>query len=240
VLSIESTGKLHCTGACLKTWPPDLVKSSTKSVSVGKGVKGKVGFVKRSSTTKQVTFNGFPVYRFSGDKKAKQANGEGIVADGGTWTLVSAAATKASTTPVKEKAFLTSVNSSPYTNVLATTKGNSLYVLSAESGGTLHCTGNCLSFWPPLLVGSTVKSITLASGITGTIGFVSRSSTTKQVTFNGFPVYTYSGDSGPAQNNGEGIAADGGTWGLASSKATTSGTTEIPPAVSTPTTTYHY
>lgn len=145
VLSIEAAGKLHCTGACLKIWPPDLVKSSTKSVSVGKGVKGKVGFVKRSSTTKQVTFNGYPLYRYVGDKKAKQANGEGIVADGGTWTLVSAAATKSTTTPVKQKAFLTSVTSSPYTDVLATTRGVSLYVLSAESGGTLHCTGSCLS-----------------------------------------------------------------------------------------------
>ncbi|HEV3212057.1 MAG TPA: hypothetical protein VGZ03_01540 [Acidimicrobiales bacterium] len=104
VLSIESKGKLHCTSsACLQTWPPYLVKTSVTSIKKGSGVKGKVGFVKRSSTMKQVTYNGFPVYRFSGDTGPKQAAGENIVADGGTWTLASAAATTTTGTPVPPK-----------------------------------------------------------------------------------------------------------------------------------------
>jgi predicted lipoprotein with Yx(FWY)xxD motif len=101
ILSVESKGKLHCkTSLCLMTWPPYLVKASTKTIAKGAGVKGKIGFVKRSSTMKQVTFNGYPVYRFSGDTGAHQATGENIVADGGTWTLTSAPATTTKGTPV--------------------------------------------------------------------------------------------------------------------------------------------
>ena len=243
VLSAESAGKLHCTAAlCLKAWPPLLVRSATKSVSLGKGVKGRTGFLRRSSTMKQVTFNGYPVYRFSGDTGARQSNGEGIVADGGTWTLASASATTTVSTPVKPKALLLSVGASPYVNVLGTAGSLSLYALSNESAGKLHCTGACLPIWPPLVVPTAITSVSLGAGVKGTIGFVTRTASSKQVTFNGFPVYVYSGDGGPGQSSGEGIVADGGTWELVSAAATTTGTTQIPPAAPNPTTTttYHY
>lgn len=230
VLSTESGGSLHCTSKqCLATWPPYLVSSSTKKLSVATGVKGKVGFVKRSASKKQVTYNGYPVYGFAGDTGPKQTEGEGIVADGGTWTLVAAGATTSKSTPEKEKDVLKSITATPYTDVLATANGFSLYALSNESTGTVHCNGGCLTIWPPLLVSKLTTSIEVASVIHGTIGFIVRSTTMKQVTFNGFPVYLYAGDAAPAQDNGEGIVADGGTWDLASSVATTSGTTLIPP-----------
>jgi len=240
VLSAESAGKFHCTGGCLRIWPPFLVKTSVKTITRSRSVIGSIGFDKRSSTTKQVTFNGFPVYKFTGDTSPRQVSGEGIVADGGTWTLVSAGAKTNGTTPVKPRASLITTSAVPYKGVLARGNGLSLYVLSAESKGTLHCTGGCTSIWPPLLVPSSVTSIPVGAGVMGTIGFVARSATTQQVTFNGFPVYLYSGDSGSGGSSGEGIAADGGTWYLASASATTQGATEIPPVPpgSTTTTTY--
>jgi Secreted repeat of unknown function len=33
-----------------------------------------------------------------------------------------------------------------------------------------------------------------------------------KVTYNSWPLYMYSGDSDPAQSNGEGIVSFGGTW----------------------------
>jgi predicted lipoprotein with Yx(FWY)xxD motif len=99
VLSVEKGGHLHCTAAaCLTAWPPLLVKSTVVLVASGKGVKGTFGEVKRSATEKQITFNGYPVYTFSGDSGSYQANGQGIRADGGTWTLINAGAKRASTT----------------------------------------------------------------------------------------------------------------------------------------------
>jgi predicted lipoprotein with Yx(FWY)xxD motif len=37
---------------------------------------------------------------------------------------------------------------------------------------------------------------------------------TKQVTFDGCPLYTFVKDTGAGQTHGEGIVAFGGTWGL--------------------------
>ncbi|MGO9560357.1 MAG: hypothetical protein ACLPQS_01930 [Acidimicrobiales bacterium] len=99
VLSTESKGKLHCTSKeCLANWPPLLVDKNAK-ITVEAGVKGKIGHVVRGSKW-QVTFNGWPAYRFIADTKAGQTNGEGIVAFGGTWYLVHAGSSTNSGTPI--------------------------------------------------------------------------------------------------------------------------------------------
>ena len=98
VLSAEKGGKIHCKTTCEKLWFPFLVKNSVTKVSVGAGVDAKIGFIKRTATMKQVTFNGYPIYKFSGDSGPNQVNGQGIAADGGTWYLVHAAARSAAKT----------------------------------------------------------------------------------------------------------------------------------------------
>ncbi len=100
VLSTESKGKLHCTSkSCVNFWPPLLVAKGAH-ITHGTGVKGKIGWVVRGRKW-QVTYNGWPVYTFSGDSGAGQASGEKVVAFGGTWYLVHAAAKTNSATPVK-------------------------------------------------------------------------------------------------------------------------------------------
>jgi predicted lipoprotein with Yx(FWY)xxD motif len=113
----------------------------------------------------------------------------------------------------------------PFSGILANAKRHTLYVLSVEKGGQLHCKSACTPIWPPLLVKSSVTSVSLGAGVVGRIGFIKRSTTMKQVTYNGFPVYTFSGDSGPSQVNGQGIVADGGTWHLTNASARTAATT---------------
>lgn len=114
-----------------------------------------------------------------------------------------------------------------YTGILVTSNHRSLYVLSVESGGHIHCLATCLTFWPPMLVKSSVTTVKIGNGVKGKIGFIKRSAATKQVTFNGFPVYWFSGDSGAGQVNGEAIRADGGTWGLVHAGSSTASTTRV-------------
>jgi predicted lipoprotein with Yx(FWY)xxD motif len=60
----KAGGKIRCTGACAKLWPPLLVKSAAavpKSVS---GIKGAFGVVRRPGGALQVTHNGLPVYTY--------------------------------------------------------------------------------------------------------------------------------------------------------------------------------
>ena len=74
----ETKGKVDCTGACAKLWPPLLVKAGAKPVA-GSGIAAaKLGVVKRPDGTFQVTYGGLGLYRYSGDTKAGDAKGEDL------------------------------------------------------------------------------------------------------------------------------------------------------------------
>jgi predicted lipoprotein with Yx(FWY)xxD motif len=70
-----NSGKSACTGACLATWPAVTVPAgSTPSAATGAG--GKLGTITRADDgTLQVTYNGLPLYYFSGDHAAGDSNG---------------------------------------------------------------------------------------------------------------------------------------------------------------------
>lgn len=78
-LSVEKHGKFICTGSCLADWKPLVVPAGTKPTG-----PVALGTVKRPDGRTQVTYKGRPLYRFAGDKKPGEANGEGFK-DVGTW-----------------------------------------------------------------------------------------------------------------------------------------------------------
>jgi predicted lipoprotein with Yx(FWY)xxD motif len=125
-----------------------------------------------------------------------------------------AASSSAATVSAHDPALLNAGNVSGFGEILTNAHGHSLYGLSDELGGKLACTGECLKFWPPVLVSKSATKVSLGAGVTGAIGFVARSATTKQVTFDGYPLYTFVKDTGAGQKHGEGVVAFGGTWGL--------------------------
>jgi predicted lipoprotein with Yx(FWY)xxD motif len=106
-------------------------------------------------------------------------------------------------------------NASLGRTILTTTKGRTLYSLSAETKGRFICTGACVFTWHPLLVPAGVKP-------TGPVklGTIKRPEGKTQVTFKGRPLYSFAGDSKAGDVNGEGIR-DVGTWHAAvTAKAT--------------------
>ena len=80
-----------CTGSCAAVWPPLLVPAG----STPKGAKGVTGLGLVPGG--QVTAAGMPLYRFSGDSKTGQANGDGIKNFGGVWHVVNVAGTASNT-----------------------------------------------------------------------------------------------------------------------------------------------
>ena len=77
--------------------------------------------------------------------------------------------------------------------VIATPTKFGIYYWNVEkkAGGKIKCTGSCLKQWPPVYVTGTVpKHIT---GVMATFGTIKRG-TKHQLTVNGLPAYTYSGD----------------------------------------------
>jgi predicted lipoprotein with Yx(FWY)xxD motif len=83
----KDTGKTSkCAGMCAQAWPPLTVNGSPKA---GSGVKAsKLSTSKRTGGARQVTYNGHPLYHFSGDSKAGDTNGQGSQAFGARWYLV--------------------------------------------------------------------------------------------------------------------------------------------------------
>jgi predicted lipoprotein with Yx(FWY)xxD motif len=90
------------------------------------------------------------------------------------------------------------------TVLVAGSDGMTLYQFSSDTAnsGTSACTGGCISKWPALTVpaGSTPSAGTGARGKLGTI--VRTDGGALQVTYNGFPVYFFSGDTAPGDTNG--------------------------------------
>lgn len=72
--------KSACTGSCAATWPAFTTTSA--SLSPPAGVSDEFKTITRDDGAKQVTFNGRPLYRFSGDKAPGDTKGEGI---SGVW-----------------------------------------------------------------------------------------------------------------------------------------------------------
>jgi predicted lipoprotein with Yx(FWY)xxD motif len=96
-------------------------------------------------------------------------------------------------------------------SILTSSSGMTLYKFSADTSTMSACNGGCATAWPPLTVptGTTPKG---GPGTGGTFGTITRSDGTTQVTYDGNPLYTFSGDSSAGATNGQNITSDGGTW----------------------------
>jgi len=93
--------------------------------------------------------------------------------------------------------------------VLVDLTGHTLYVFTADTTATPTCVdASCTAVWPPL----TGTGIAVGTGVPTTSGefkLVPRPDGTSQVTVNGQPLYTYSGDASPGATKGQGV---GGQW----------------------------
>ena len=105
--------------------------------------------------------------------------------------------------------------------VLVDSQGMTLYWFAIDTSSKSNCSGSCATYWPPV-----TGPVTAGSGVTGTLGTITRSDGTKQATYLGHPLYTYVGDKGPGQNKGNGLNISGGLWW----EMTVSGSTPAPAA----------
>lgn len=96
--------------------------------------------------------------------------------------------------------------------VLVNQHGRSLYMFGKDRRGRSACSGACAQDWPPLL---TTSKPTAGSGVSASkLSTVKRSDGKTQVTYARHPLYTYAGDSGRGDVNGQGLNAFGGIWSL--------------------------
>ena len=93
------------------------------------------------------------------------------------------------------------------TAVLTNSSGKTLYWFAPDTSTTSKCTGSCATYWPPV-----TGPVTAGSGVTGTLGTITRSDGTMQATYDGHPLYTYVGDTAAGQAKGNGLNLSGGLW----------------------------
>jgi predicted lipoprotein with Yx(FWY)xxD motif len=91
--------------------------------------------------------------------------------------------------------------------VVTNAKGFTLYWFAPDTPTKSACNGACASYWPP--VPGAQKA---GPGVTGKLGTIKRADGSIQATYDGHPLYTYIGDSGPGQANGNNIDLNGGFW----------------------------
>jgi predicted lipoprotein with Yx(FWY)xxD motif len=85
----DTATKSLCLGACVSAWPP--LTSSSAAIPGNGVIESDIGSITRSDGSKQVTYNGHPLYYFSGDSSAGQTNGQRSTAFGAKWWLLSPA-----------------------------------------------------------------------------------------------------------------------------------------------------
>jgi predicted lipoprotein with Yx(FWY)xxD motif len=164
----------------------------------------------------------FPLYRFSGDARPGDVNGQG---SGGVWFVVdgsanivqddAAAPTETSAAPVAEAAPLLGVSDNELGQLLADAAGRTLYGFTKDADGTPTCVDGCANAWPPVVVDESLDLGTLPDSATFSI--VDRPDGSKQLKAGKWPLYYFSGDTAPGDTNGQ---ASGGIWFVVAPDAT--------------------
>ncbi len=91
--------------------------------------------------------------------------------------------------------------------LLTDARGLTLYWFVPDTSGKSACYGSCAAYWPPV-----TGTPSAGSGVTGTLGTITRTDGTRQATYDGHPLYTYIGDNAPGQDSGNNLNLNGGLW----------------------------
>jgi predicted lipoprotein with Yx(FWY)xxD motif len=128
-----------------------------------------------------------------------------------TSSAAPAATTPASTTPAASSLSIGAVKGSGGM-YLTGASGRALYLWVADSGGKSSCTGACAKVWPPVVSSATPSA---ASGVNAAdLSTITRPDGTKQVAYNGHPLYYYIADNSAGTTHGQGSNQFGAKWWL--------------------------
>jgi predicted lipoprotein with Yx(FWY)xxD motif len=92
--------------------------------------------------------------------------------------------------------------------ILVDSKGNTLYLFMPDTDGASTCYDDCAASWPALIAKGELKAG--GDGLDESLlGTTERDDGKMQVTYNGHPLYHFSGDEAAGDTNGQGI---GDVW----------------------------
>jgi predicted lipoprotein with Yx(FWY)xxD motif len=121
------------------------------------------------------------------------------------------AAAVAKPTPTPVKPVLSAATDATLGQILVDAKGFTLYFFVPEQGTKVVCTGDCATMWKPLMATGSAAPVSKVP-LPGVLATVDRPDGGRQVTYDGWPLYTYSMDRAPGDTEGKGAA---GEWFVA-------------------------
>jgi predicted lipoprotein with Yx(FWY)xxD motif len=104
-------------------------------------------------------------------------------------------------------ALLTTADSS-LGEIVVDADGMTVYMFDndTQGGDASTCEGQCAANWPAVTTDSDDPTV---EGVTGEVGTITGVDGETQVTLNGWPLYSYAGDSAAGDTNGQGV---NGVW----------------------------
>ncbi|MSQ24395.1 MAG: hypothetical protein EXR58_07600 [Chloroflexi bacterium] len=166
------------------TWPPLL--SPDGAIQSPNGLDLDLGGLARSDGGLQITYHGWPLYTFSGDRQPGDTSGQGQAA--GLWQVA-----VVNDRPGTQILLAANYGQDP---VLTDATGKTLYLFISDDDAVPDCrdADGCSKVWPPLVVpGNPAGSIYLPGKLTSK----TRADGRRQVVYNGWPLYRSSEDLQP-------------------------------------------
>jgi predicted lipoprotein with Yx(FWY)xxD motif len=98
--------------------------------------------------------------------------------------------------------------------VLVDGEGLTLYMFEPDKqSGRSTCYGDCENLWPPVLLVAGAKAPVAGVGVNASLlGTTVRTGGLEQITYNGWPLYLWHGDTEPGEATGQGLNDSGGLW----------------------------
>lgn len=183
----DTPGVSNCAGDCATNWPP-LTVADGENPTLAAGIPGLLGVIAREDGSRQVTYNGWPLYYWAKDMAAGDATGQGV---GDVWYIV--------TPPTVSVAHTADLG-----DVLVGPNGMTLYLFTNDETDKSNCYDQCATNWPPLTVADG-QMPTVQPGLTGTLGTTARDDGTTQVTYDGMPLYYWAKDTAPGDTTGQNV-----------------------------------
>jgi predicted lipoprotein with Yx(FWY)xxD motif len=119
----------------------------------------------------------------------------------GVGVAMAASSSSSSTGTVK------AVKSGTFGTILVSSKGRTLYRYTIDRKNTNRCTANaaCNKYWPPLLVKAGVKPTAGGGAKAAKLGTIKAKNGMRQVSYAGWPLYYFAGDTSSGQTKGQGF-----------------------------------
>jgi len=187
IFAMDEPGVSNCSGDCVAKWPL-LTVAAGENPTLADGIPGLVNVITRDDGTRQVTYNGMPLYYWVNDAQPGDATGQNV---GEVWFVA--------TPPTVGLGGNTELG-----DFLVGANGMTLYLFTNDTENTSNCYDQCAANWPPLTVANGDLP-TGQPGLPGKLGVIDRTDGIQQVTYDGMPLYYWVKDAAPGDATGQNV-----------------------------------